>query len=59
MYNLIGEFDELNKIIDIDRMIAYVKELNNQLRSCKNELEKFITFNNFGKNYFSVSGCPP
>lgn len=59
IYNLIGEFDELNKMIDIDRMFAYVKELNNQLRSCNNELEKFITFNNFCKKYFSASGCPP
>lgn len=59
MFKLVSEFDELNKLINVDRMFAYVNELNYHLKQCKNELEKFITFNNFCKKYFSSSQCQP
>lgn len=62
MLNLVSEFDELNKLINVDKMYGYVKELNNLLRQCQSELQKFITFNNFCNKYFNnqnTQQCPP
>lgn len=44
---LISEFNELDKLINIDNMIRLVRELNLTLRTCDNQLDKFLKFREF------------
>lgn len=44
---LVSEMDELSQLINLDKMFKAVKQLNQLLRNCTNELDKFKTFYNF------------
>lgn len=50
--SLVSEFGELNRLINLDNMIKLVRDINSQLRCCKNELEKFMKFNKFCMDNF-------
>lgn len=61
---LVSEFNELNSLIDLNHMISLVRKLNTSLKTCKNDLEKFIAVNNFCKLNFgaeksTTSQCLP
>lgn len=53
---LTNEIAQLNQLINIEKMLQLVKELNAKLRSCTSEMEKFLAFNNFVQNKFVQ--CP-
>lgn len=53
--SLIGEFNVLNQLIDLERMVRLVRELNSQLRSCKDEMEKFFILNQFCQFHFKAN----
>lgn len=62
--SLVSEFNELNSLVDLNYMISLVRKLNSTLKNCKNDLEKFITVNNFCKHNFgaensSTTQCLP
>lgn len=44
---LCGEINALNQLIDVNKMLGLVKNLNAQLAHCKTEFEKFQVFNSF------------
>lgn len=44
---LVSEMDELSKLINLDKMFNAVKQLNQLLKSCNSELEKFKVFYSF------------
>lgn len=44
---LVSEIDELNLLIDINKMLNAVKQLNQILKSCNSELQKFKAFFDF------------
>lgn len=48
---LTEELNVLNQLIDLEKMVRLVKELNLQLRGCTNELDKFLKFNKFCQNF--------
>lgn len=45
--DLVSEFNILDQLVDLNKMLLLVRELNTLLRDCKDELEKFVTLNNF------------
>lgn len=53
--SLVGEFNLLNQLIDLEKMVRLVRELNSQLRGCTNELNKFIKFNQFCQSKFMAN----
>ena len=44
---LTSEFAQLNTLINVDKMLQLVRDLNAKLRECNNELEQFVAFQNF------------
>lgn len=44
---LMSEFNKLNKLINVNRMLSLVTELNKQLEKCNTFADQFICFNNF------------
>lgn len=60
---LVREFNVLNNLIDLSKMLNLVRELNKVLANCKDDLEKFEKLNefcqtNFKANKFSSSASP-
>lgn len=53
--NMVSEFQTLNQLIDIDKMVRLVRELNSQLRGCNSEFEKFMHFNKFCQTLFKAT----
>lgn len=47
MNTLTNELNKLDKLIDINKMIGLVRDLNNKLTSCQTEMEKFQCFYKF------------
>lgn len=45
--DLVSEFNMLGQLLDLNKMLILVRELNNLLKTCKDDLEKFVTLNNF------------
>lgn len=62
--SLLTELNVLNQLIDLEKMVRLVRELNLHLRGCTNELEKFLKFHQFCQNSFeaneiSALSCQP
>lgn len=55
---LLGEFQTLNSLVDLEYMLKLVKELNLKLINCKNEMEQFLVINRFCSERFPKS-CSP
>lgn len=53
--DLVSEFNVLNDLIDINKMLHLVRELNRLLATCKDGLEKFVTLNNFCQKHFRAT----
>lgn len=52
---LVSEFQMVNQLIDLDKMIRLVRELNLELTNSTNELEKFVKFNKFCQTHFMAN----
>lgn len=44
---LTSEYIELNRLINVDRMLSLVRQLNAKLRTCTDSLSQFAAFNTF------------
>lgn len=55
---LMDEFKTLNALVDLNHLLTLVRELNIRMRSCKNVMEQFITFNQFCKEKFNSQNSP-
>lgn len=53
--SLVSEFNMLNNLIDINKMLQLVREINRLLANCKDNLEKFVTLNNFCQKNFKAT----
>lgn len=45
-----SEINNLNNLINVNAMLKAIKDLNAQLLTCNNEIEKFTTFYTFTQN---------
>lgn len=57
--DLVSEFNVLGQLVDLNKMINLVRELNSLLKKCKDELEKFMTLNNFCLKHFQAQTARP
>lgn len=48
---LMNEFNTLNKLVDIDKMLNMVRELNANLVNCTDEIQKFMIFQQVCQKY--------
>lgn len=51
---LVSEFNVLNSLIDINHMIFLVRSLNSTLKTCTDDMGKFIAFKNFCQTNFGT-----
>lgn len=45
----------LNQLIDLEKMVRLVRELNSQLRGCSSDLEKFMKLSKFCQTQFKAT----
>lgn len=53
--SLINELNVLNQLIDLEKMVRLVRELNIQLRDCTTDQEKIFKFNQFCQTHFKTN----
>lgn len=53
--SLVSEFNMLNQLVDLEKMVRLVRELNMQLRGCTSDLEKFLKFSKFCQTQFKAT----
>lgn len=49
------EFDKLNHLINVEKMLSLVRQLNIKLENCKDNIEMFMTFRDFIKELTTLN----